>query len=142
MSEINKSLVLAYVTALRAYVKRLTAFQQYSYDEFESDEAIYWAVEHGLQMAIQCVIDIGSHLLASQELARPEDYQQTILALGEHGVVPKEFAHRIAKMAGFRNILVHMYLGVDLKTVYDILQKNLSDFTEFANYIGDYLEEK
>jgi len=140
MSEIERSLVLEHLGTLEQYVERLAALRHYRLEDFESDVVLSWAVERGLQLAIQCVLDVSSHILAAQGLARPEDYQQTILALGEHGVVPQEFAERIAKMAGFRNILVHLYLGIDWKIVYAILQNNLPDFKEFANYIVQYLE--
>jgi uncharacterized protein YutE (UPF0331/DUF86 family) len=142
MGEVDRTLVLKYLEALNHYIERLTAFQKHSFDEFQSDEAIHWAVEHGLQLAIQCIIDVGNHILASKHLARVEDYRHTILALGEHGIVPKEFAEQLSKMAGFRNILVHMYLGVDLRVVYNILQNHLPAFSEFANHIADYLERK
>ncbi|MCL4515103.1 MAG: DUF86 domain-containing protein [Firmicutes bacterium] len=46
---------------------------------------------------------------------------------------------KVAGMAGFRNVLVHQYLQVDLKEVYQILQSGLDDFRSFAGYITDFL---
>jgi uncharacterized protein YutE (UPF0331/DUF86 family) len=43
-------------------------------------------------------------------------------------------------MAKFRNVLVHLYLEVDLRRVYRYLQENLDDFEAFARYVGEWLE--
>ena len=42
-------------------------------------------------------------------------------------------------MAGFHNVLVHLYLEVDPHKVYSYLQHDLGDFELFAQYIAEYL---
>ena len=51
------------------------------------------------------------------------------------------FAERFAPIAGFRNILVHNYLEIDWKEVYDNLQK-LSDVYEFMEYVKIWLRKR
>ena len=60
--------------------------------------------------------------------------------MGKHGVIPKDFASKIEGMAGFRNILVHDYLEIDPRKVYQNLLNALKDFDEFARYIVGYIE--
>jgi uncharacterized protein YutE (UPF0331/DUF86 family) len=43
-------------------------------------------------------------------------------------------------MAKFRNVLVHLYLEVDLQRVYRYLQENLDDFETFARYVSEWLQ--
>lgn len=62
------------------------------------------------------------------------------VALAEVGIIPSDFAQKLVGMAGFRNILVHMYLQVDLRMLYAFMQHNLEDFELFAKYISDYLQ--
>ena len=45
-------------------------------------------------------------------------------------------------MAGFRNLLVHEYLNIDPRRVYENWQEHLGDFVKFSEYIIRYLEEK
>ena len=45
-------------------------------------------------------------------------------------------------MIRFRNILVHDYLEIDPKIVYNNLRSNISDFTEFAGEIIRFLEDE
>lgn len=86
MGEADQALIIEYNRRLRRPVERLSAFQRYGFEDFQSHGAIHRAVEHGLQLAIQCVVDTGGHILASQKLAPAEAGGQTIMALGAHGV--------------------------------------------------------
>lgn len=101
------------------------------------DEA--WAVERGLQLCAQNVLDVATHLAASAG-KDAEDYASAIDALGEIGAVPKDFAARFRSVAGFRNVLVHGYLQMDLGILHGVLNGRLGDFAEFAGYIETYLE--
>ena len=40
---------------------------------------------------------------------------------------------------GFRNILVHAYMAVDLDTVWDMLEHGPAQFREFIRHAADYL---
>lgn len=51
----------------------------------------------------------------------------------------QNLAETFVKMAGFRNVLVHMYARIDLKRVYQGL-KQLSDFEAFAKSIAAWLQ--
>ena len=59
--------------------------------------------------------------------------------LGENKVVPVDLAKKMAPLAGLRNILVHDYLEIDLKRIYEFLRNDLSDFSEFGKYISRYV---
>lgn len=131
-----------HLQALEEYVNELESYRALTYRDFCSTSQNYWAVQHGLQLAIQSLLDIGSHVLAAETTQRPEEYRDIIVGLGEAGVLPAAFAARILGMAGFRNILVHRYLQVDLWEVYQHLQKDLDDFRQFSRYILTWLEKR
>jgi uncharacterized protein YutE (UPF0331/DUF86 family) len=73
-------------------------------------------------------------------LKKPEKLQDIFLILGENSILPKQFAKKVAKMAGFRNILVHGYSDIDENLVYDSLTQGLTDFEDFIKYILKFLE--
>ena len=110
------------------------------YESFAEDPRTCWAVEKGLERCIQNVLDTSAHILASLGGPVPDDYTSLLIELGKRHIVPIEFAQRVSPMAGFRNILVHEYLEVDLREVYDALQNRLDDFRAFASYITRFLE--
>lgn len=107
----------------------------------EASLELRWVVQHGLLTCIQAVLDVAGHIIAARGAPTPSDYRSTITALGRLGVVPEELAERMAPMAGFRNVLVHEYAGVDLKIVSRALNERLGDFSEFVRYVGASLEE-
>jgi len=128
--------------ALEGYLRQLRRFRSYRYDEIEGDLEKIWAIEHGLQVSIQIIIDIGNHILASIGQNQIRDYTDVLSKLGQNNVLPPEFAAEIQGMAGFRNVLVHRYAEVDLKRVYDVLQNRLDDFMKYIGYIRSYLSSE
>ncbi len=129
------------ILELNVYMKELEKLRNLPYEEIESSMHNSWAVEHGLLITIQMLIDIGNYILASSGDSRVENYMDVFDKLGENNVIPEDFARRIRGMAGFRNLLVHEYSKVDLRRVWEILQNNLEDFRKFAGYIRDYLDK-
>jgi uncharacterized protein YutE (UPF0331/DUF86 family) len=93
-----------------------------------------WAVERGLQLCAQNALDVATHLAATAGRDAP-DYASAIDELARLGVLPTEFAARFRAIAGFRNILVHGYLAVDVVRLYGVLNQHLDDFVEFARHI-------
>ncbi len=98
--------------------------------------------ERELQVAIQCALDIGNHIIAEENLTAPEDQADIFHILGASSILPPPFAERMLPMAGFRNILVHDYLRIDHARVYSILTQALTDFEEFARHIQAWLDGK
>jgi uncharacterized protein YutE (UPF0331/DUF86 family) len=72
---------------------------------------------------------------------KPRDYYESILRLGELGVLPAELARTLAPLAGFRNLLVHEYAGIDWDQVYANLAR-LPDLRAFAARIARWVEQK
>ncbi len=102
----------------------------------EPDER--WAVERGLQLCAQNALDVATHLAASAGRDAP-DYATAVVVLGEIGALPAEFVARFRGIAGFRNVLVHGYLVVDVARVHHLLNAGLDDFSTFARLVDDYL---
>jgi uncharacterized protein YutE (UPF0331/DUF86 family) len=138
----NKGLIKRRLAELRKNIEALRAFSGFGLEDLRKDVKISWAVEHGLQLSIQLVLDIGSHLLAELGENNLEDYADIIAALGRVGILPLEFSQKIKPMAGFRNLLVHEYAEIDLGVVYRVLKEGLLDFETFGQYIETYLDEE
>ncbi len=94
---------------------------------------------HTLQLAVQAALDVGSHLVSDGRLGEPETSRDVFRLLGRAGLLPPALAARLEKMAGFRNVLVHGYVTVDLVVVRRILEKDLGDLLEFASVVRSRL---
>jgi uncharacterized protein YutE (UPF0331/DUF86 family) len=67
------------------------------------------------------------------------DYASAIEGLATLGVVSPEFAARLRPLAGFRNVLVHGYLELDLAIVERVLKEELATLESFAAQVEAYL---
>jgi uncharacterized protein YutE (UPF0331/DUF86 family) len=115
-------------------------FQPMRYEEFAENYLYTDAAAYNFQTAIQAALDVGSIILADQEVMIPKRYSDIFPALAEIGVLPAGLAHKLVNMAKFRNVLVHLYLEVDLKRVYRYLQEDLGDFEAFARHVSEWLQ--
>ena len=133
----DAAVVRRHLLALDAAVQRLRRHAGQPLAALDADTQ--WAVERGLQLCAQNALDIATHLATSAGRDAP-DYASAIDVLGELGILPTEFARRFRGVAGFRNVLVHGYLGVDLERVHTLLNSGLDDFVEFARHVEHFLE--
>lgn len=139
---IDERIIQKKLQYLLRYGVKLKKLKRYTLEEISEDLEKTWAIEHGLQLAIQVIMDIGNHILVAIGEYEVEDYTDVIDKLGEREVIPPKFAEKIRGMAGFRNILIHEYTDVDISEVYEIIQNRLEDFEQFAKFIDEYLEKK
>ncbi len=54
------------------------------------------------------------------------------------GILPADFAGHFGDIAGFRNVLVHNYLDVDLDAVVRMLREHLGDFEVYAGNVESW----
>ncbi len=139
--KVDQNVINARVSKIREYIKILEEIQDEPKQAFMDNYKIYGLAERYLHLAIECVLDIGNHLISRLELQKPNRYQEIFLILGKNSILPMEFAVKIAKMAGFRNILIHSYLEIDRELVYEHLHHDISDFNEYIKYIIKYIKE-
>lgn len=128
-------IIIRKLNELETAINQLRKLQRYSFDEIKDDLEKLWAVEHGLQIAIQIIIDIGNHIIAEIGENEIDKYTDIFDKLVKHNIIPSEFAVNIKGMIGFRNLLVHRYGEVNIEIIYEILQSRLHDFERFAGYI-------
>lgn len=118
---------------------RLDELTGVSREEYLGDHALQDRVERNLQVAIQCCLDLGSHLLARAGHPPPGSFPGIFLTLGRTGVIHPVLANSLADMASFRNVLVHGYLKVDPELVNAYLGE-LDQLREFARATAVALE--
>jgi uncharacterized protein YutE (UPF0331/DUF86 family) len=135
----DPAVVRRHLLAIDDALKRLRTHQGCSREQLAADRDRLWIVERGLQLCAQNALDIATHLAASSGRDVP-DYATAIDRLAELGVLPPEFAARFRGVAGFRNVIVHGYLDVDLAVVQHLLQTGLDDFVTFARHVSRHLE--
>lgn len=110
--------------------------------EMLSDPTILGSTKYNLIVAIQGCIDICNHLVAKKGGRAPEDYADCFKLMAELGILGKDLSERLAQMAKFRNLLIHLYWRIDNEQVYQILTKNLDDIEQFLKALGKFLKKE
>jgi uncharacterized protein YutE (UPF0331/DUF86 family) len=96
-------------------------------------------VVHTLQLAIQAALDVAFHLISEENLGEPRSNRDAFAKLAEHGVVASARAAEMARMAGFRNVVVHGYEVVDLRVVKNVVEHHLGDLEAFVVDVDAWL---
>jgi uncharacterized protein YutE (UPF0331/DUF86 family) len=89
-------------------------------------------VEHTLQVAIQAALDVASHVVSDERMGEPGTHRELFELLVRHGWLTSDLGARLAKMVGFRNVLVHAYAEVDPVIVRDVVDNHLGDLDAFV----------
>ncbi len=138
---IDKTVVRRHLLALDSAVCHLRTHAGKTADELRADRDALWVAERGLQLCAQNCLDIATHIAAGRGLDTP-DYASAIDHLAALGVIPAEFAARFRGIAGFRNVLVHGYVEVDIDRLHRLLANHLDDFATFAGHVDAYLDRE
>ena len=136
--EIDVQIIRRHLAALRESLEVLAAHSGVSLEELHTDTELLWVVERGLQLCAQNALDIATHIAAGRGRDVP-DYASAIDELGRLGVLDQDFVREFRNVAGFRNVLVHGYLDVDLDVLHALLHDRLGDFESFAGRVEAYL---
>jgi uncharacterized protein YutE (UPF0331/DUF86 family) len=124
---VKRQIIHKRLQKLDEYLGYLQRAQKYSFEQFAGDPERYGSVERFLHLALEALIDLGSHVVADENLG-DVGYQRDIPALlAEHDYISDDQQEKWFQMIGFRNILVHEYAEIDRRIVYDVLQNKLSD---------------
>lgn len=91
-------------------------------------------------LAVQIVIDVAVSACVGRGLGSPPTYGDAFRSLGEHHVIDAGLADRLARAAGFRNVLVHADADLDLQRVHAAARQAPDDLLRFLAAIRDHLD--
>lgn len=95
------------------------------------DLSLHNDVLFSLLTLCQLVIDIAGELSARRGL-RFEDYTEAVRNLAVYEELPDALVRDLAKLPGFRNVVVHDYVALDMERVVEALDRlqPVEDFAE------------
>ena len=96
-------------------------------ESFQSDSRNVWTAESCLRRSLEALLDVGRHLVAKLAGTGVAEYKSVGRSLGEHGVLDKETADLLVKLAGYRNRMVHFYHEVTAAELFGICANELHD---------------
>jgi uncharacterized protein YutE (UPF0331/DUF86 family) len=124
---------------LDEYLAFLERARAYSLGEFLEDPERYGSVERFLQLAIEVLTDMGSHVIAELAWGIVNKNSDIPSLFREQGYIDEALEHTWIRMIGFRNVLVHDYLDIDRTIVYGVLHAHLSDLYALRKVFARFL---
>ncbi|HEV7242156.1 MAG TPA: HepT-like ribonuclease domain-containing protein [Thermoanaerobaculia bacterium] len=100
----------------------------------ERDLSLHNDVLFSLLTICQLVIDIAGELSAKQN-RRFETYAEAIRNLSTDPRFPDEVVRALERLPGFRNVLVHDYVSLDMRRVVEALD-DLTPVSQFADIVA------
>lgn len=134
--------ILSYLRELNDALTDWKNYQSISIEELREDRDKRNMVLHALLVSIQAAIDIATYIIAQRGLEKPSTYRETFEILGREKIIPEELADGLSDLAGFRNVLVHIYWGLNLDEVYGVLQNDLSVLKDFVKCVKELQREE
>jgi uncharacterized protein YutE (UPF0331/DUF86 family) len=125
---------------IRNYGSLLASLLNVPEADFLKNPDVYLKAERCLQVVIQAMLDVGSHIISDRQFRHPDQYQDIFVILAESRVVSTELAGRLRGLAGLRNILVHAYLDLDRARLREMIRERLHDVEEYATQVLDFVD--
>ena len=125
---VDVKILNARLLKLDEYLGILERLQGYSKSEFLDNPERYGSTERFLQLTIECVNDMGNHVVSDEALGQVEWKTDIPARLLDHKLIDQALHDEWIKMIGFRNALVHDYVEVDREIVFRVLHTKLSVF--------------
>ena len=134
--------ILDHLRELNESLKDWKRYQSISLEELRTDRDKRNMVLHALLISIQSAIDIANHIIAEKGLRKTSTYRESFEILYEEGLIPKDLSENLSDLAGFRNVLVHIYWRLDMDAVYGVLQHDFAVLKEFERIVKRLLQEE
>lgn len=130
----DRDVILAKVSTIQKCLKRIketTSLNPESLDNIDKQDIFVL----NLQRAVEAVIDIAAHIVASKDLGLSATIRDNFILLREAGIIDDSLSKRMQAMVGFRNIAIHDYRAIDIDILKSILSGHLKDLEEFYSAI-------
>ena len=126
----DRDIVLAKVAAIQRCLKRIEDVTDHDPDKLD-DLDVQDIFVLNLQRTIQAAIDLGTHVIASEDLGLSDTVRGNFVLLEKGKVIEKALSQKMQSMVGFRNIAIHDYQALDVKILKTILVKHRKDIEDF-----------
>ena len=101
ISRLNTARILDIIGFIEDCIKELKPFSEMTEEAFLSDKKNPPFAESYIRRGLEAVFDIGRHILAKTAGFKEIEYKAIAKELGKNGVITKELAEVLYRMAGY-----------------------------------------
>ena len=131
MTGLNVHVLAERVSAVERHLARVEAKLPATPDALQPATDMSDAVVLHLWQAVQIVIDLAVSLCVRLHLGAPGSYADAFQRLANAGHLDAGLASRLARAAGFRNVVAHAYESIDMQRVFAAASQGPADLRAF-----------
>lgn len=125
---------------LKQFIKKLESYEKLiGQKRFLTDQMAQDAILKALEQICEAMMTLATMIVAQYGFRKAEDHEELFDILAREKLYPKKFAEQLRGLGGFRNILVHDYININLGLVYKNLKKGLPIFKQFTRYVAKFI---
>ncbi len=135
----DRAVVAERVAAVERHLRRVAERLPLRANELQAGTDAADVVVLHLWQATQVVIDLAVSLCVARGLGSPDSYGDAFRRLAANGVGDAALAQRLARAAGFRNVVAHEYGALDLRRVHQAATEGPADLRAFLAVVARQL---
>lgn len=131
----NYNKLLGKINNLKVCINRIHQVYDDKRERYLNEVLIQESVLLNLQRVCDIAIDIANLIVSELDLGIPNTSRDSFELLEEANIVDPELTSKLFRMIGFRNLIVHQYIRIDLNRVADLIENDLTDMETFIKVI-------
>jgi len=136
---VDSDIIAQRLERLKNYVRQLRQIQKTGKKKVCKNAISFAAMERYLQLAVECVLSVGNHIIAGLNLRKPATYDQIMQILAEEKVIAKKTLSLGRPLPVLRSLLVHDYSEVNREKLFDTARGTLPVFEDLAKAYRKFL---
>ena len=128
------------------FIKSETAFLKEnildkSIEEVKKSPILKRLIERSFHLILEAILDICRHIVSSMGWGPALSYSEFVELCHEHNVIDKKLKEEIIREIRLRNIIIHRYLEIDYRKLYEESEKLEGIVKEFERQILSFIRK-
>lgn len=137
---IKPEVILERLKELDTIQSELSQYRSRTEEEIRVSLSLRWTIERGLIAAANIIFDVADHILGGHFGVYPDTYEDSLRLLQQKKVISDKLYRQLKGLGGFRNILVHEYIKVDVAELYRNFVRSFDIFPAYSQEIQRWLK--
>ncbi len=139
---IDKEKIAKRISDVQSAFNSLDKYAGINEAEFLNDDEKVAAAKYFLISMIEGCISLCTHISAKELHKVPDTYTTCFKILADNNIISDDLATSLARMAGFRNLLIHRYWEIDDKKVCQYIKSERKNVQGYLKVISErFLED-
>ncbi len=140
--QLDDESVVAKIRAMRRLLDQLVALGPVDRERLANDFGAQLVAERIVSQLVDLAAAINTHVTTVELHEAPHDLTQSFALAARAGLIDKQLAEALAPSAGLRNILIHVYLELDLDRFVAAIPMAIDQYGEYIRQVARWLQQR